>query len=110
MKHILFDLEKCEFDLLNDESFIKETLEGASKVAKCEILKVETHKFEPQGVTGYALLAESHISIHTWPEKGIAKCDIFTCSGDNDPIAAIEYMKERFQTIHLKRWTCNRSL
>ena len=110
MKHILFDLEKCEFDLLNDESFIKETLEEASKVAKCEILKVETHKFEPQGVTGYALLAESHISIHTWPEKGIAKCDIFTCSSDNDPIAAIEYMKERFQTIHLKRWTCNRSL
>ena len=110
MKHILFDLEKCEFDLLNDESFIKETLEEASKVAKCEILKIETHKFEPQGVTGYALLAESHISIHTWPEKGIAKCDIFTCSSDNDPIAAIEYMKERFQTIHLKRWTCNRSL
>ena len=110
MKHILFDLEKCEFDLLNDESFIKETLEEASKVAKCQILKIETHKFEPQGVTGYALLAESHISIHTWPEKGIAKCDIFTCSSDNDPVAAIEYMKERFQTIHLKRWTCNRSL
>ena len=110
MKHILFDLKKCPFDLLDDESFIQDTLTEASKIAKCQILKVETHKFEPQGVTGYALLAESHISIHTWPEKGIAKCDIFTCSSDNDPIAAIEYMKERFQTIHLKRWTCNRSL
>ena len=110
MKHILFDLEKCEFDLLNDESFIKETLEEASKEAKCEVLKIETHKFEPQGVTGYALLAESHISIHTWPEKGIAKCDIFTCNSNNDPLAAIEYLKKRFQTIHVNRWTCDRSL
>ena len=109
MKHILFDLEKCEFDLLNDESFIKETLEEASKEAKCEVLKIETHKFEPQGVTGYALLAESHISIHTWPEKGIAKCDIFTCNSANDPLAAIEYLKKRFQTIHVNRWTCDRS-
>ena len=110
MKHILFDLEKCEFDLLNDESFIKETLEEASKEAKCEVLKIETHKFEPQGVTGYALLAESHISIHTWPEKGIAKCDIFTCNSNNDPLAAIEYLKIRFQTIHVNRWSCDRSL
>ena len=110
MKHILFDLKKCSPELLNDENFIKESLEEASKVAKCEILKVETHKFEPQGVTGYALLAESHISIHTWPEKGIAKCDIFTCGSDSDPLAAIEYLKKRFKTIHLFRWTCDRSL
>ena len=44
-----------------------------------KVLKIETHKFEPQGVTGFALLAESHLSIHTWPEKGVAVCDIFTC-------------------------------
>ena len=61
MKHILFDLKKCSSKLLDDENFIKESLEEASKEAKCEVLKVETHKFEPQGVTGYALLAESHI-------------------------------------------------
>ena len=110
MKHILFDLSKCSSKLLDDETFIKNSLVEASKVAGCELLKVETHKFEPQGVTGYALLAESHISIHTWPEKGIAKCDIFTCNSNNDPLAAIEYMKERFETIHLKKWTCDRSL
>ena len=108
MKHILFDLSKCSSKLLDDETFIKDSLVEASKVAGCKILKVETHKFEPQGVTGYALLAESHISIHTWPEKGIAKCDIFTCNSSNDPLAAIEYLKIRFQTIHVNRWTCNR--
>ena len=109
MKHILFDLSKCPSKLLDDETFIKDSLVEASKVAGCELLKVETHKFEPQGVTGYALLAESHISMHTWPEKGIAKCDIFTCNSNNDPLAAIEYLKLRFQTIHINRWTCDRS-
>ena len=108
MKHILFDLNKCEFDLLNDETFVKDSLVEAAKASKCEIIKVEIHKFEPQGVTGYALLAESHISIHTWPEKGIAKCDIFTCNSNANPLAALEYLKIRFQTIHVNRWTCNR--
>ena len=110
MKHILFDLKKCSSKLLDDENFIKESLEEASKEAKCEVLKIETHKFEPQGVTGYALLAESHISIHTWPENGVAKCDIFTCNAKNDPIAAIEYLKKKFETIHLYKWSCDRSL
>ena len=109
MKHVLFDFEKCSSDILDNELYIKFSLEGAAEIAGCKILKVETHKFEPQGVTGYALLAESHMSIHTWPEKGIAKCDIFTCSSDNDPLAAIEYLKKRFQTIHVNRWTCDRS-
>tara|TARA_Y100001970_G_C13832372_1_gene650362 strand:+ start:355 stop:687 length:333 start_codon:yes stop_codon:yes gene_type:complete len=110
MKHILFDITKCSPDLLDDQTLIREILIEASNAAKCEILKVDVHKFHPQGVTGYALLAESHISIHTWPEKGIAKCDIFTCNSNNDPLVAIEYMKERFETIHLKKWTCDRSL
>ena len=109
MKHILFDLKKCSFELLNDENFIKESLKEAANKAKCEVLKIETHKFEPQGITAYALLAESHISIHTWPEKGVAKCDIFTCSNSNDPIAAIEYLKKKFKTIHLYKWSCDRS-
>ena len=110
MKHILFDLIDCPFDLLNEEEFIKDSLLNASVVAKSPYIKIQTHKFEPQGVTGYALLEESHMSIHTWPEKGIAKCDIFTCNADNDPMAAIEYFKKRFNTIHVKRWTCDRSL
>ena len=71
MKHILFDFKKCSSDILDNELYIKFSLEGAAEVAGCKILKVETHKFEPQGVTAYALLAESHMSIHTWPEKGI---------------------------------------
>ena len=109
MKHILFDLSKCSSKLLDDETFIKDSLVEASKVAGCELLKVETHKFEPQGVTGYALLVESHMSIHTWPETGLAKCDIFCCGNKAKPKEAVEYLHRRFKSQELKRWTCDRS-
>ena len=73
MKHILFDLKECLVpSLLDDEEYVKETLIEAIKIAKLELLRVDTHKFQPHGVTGYALLKESHISIHTWPEDDIA--------------------------------------
>ena len=79
MKHILFKLEGCPFPTLDNEEHIKFCLFHAAEASRSKVLKVETQKFIPQGVTGFALLAESHLSIHTWPEKGIAMCDIFTC-------------------------------
>jgi len=97
MKHILFDLIDCPQELLNEEEFIEDSLINASIVSKSRYINVETHKFSPQGVTGYALLAESHISIHTWPEKNIAKCDIFTCGDACKPEEAVEYLGKRFK-------------
>jgi len=110
MKHVLFDLKECPSDLLDDETYIKDSLINAATAAGCKIIKTEIHKFEPQGVTGYVLLAESHLSMHTWPEKGIAKCDIFTCSSNNDPKAAVEYLRNQFKAMEVRRWTCDRSL
>ena len=109
MKHILFDLKKCSPELLNDENFIKDSLKEAAKAAKCDILKIETHKFEPQGITGYALLSESHMSIHTWPEDDIARCDLFSCNSDTDYKAVIRYMQDRFHSMEVKRWGCDRA-
>ena len=110
MKHVLFDLKECLFTiLLNDEEYIKETLIEASKIGKLEVLNIDTHKFEPQGVTGYALLAESHISIHTWPEDNICRCDLFSCNVDTNYKKVVEYMKERFHSCEVKRWACDRS-
>ena len=97
MKHILFDLIDCPSDLLDDERFVRNNLFHASILSNSEIIKIDFHKFHPQGVTGYALLADSHLSIHTWPEKGGAKCDIFTCSANSTPEKAVEYLVEAFQ-------------
>ena len=102
MKHILFDLEGCDKDLLDDARFVRNSLFHASLLSNSEIIKIDFHKFYPQGVTGYALLADSHLSIHTWPEKGVAKCDIFTCGDKCDPHKAVEYLGKAFKAKQIE--------
>ena len=99
MKHILFELRECPSKLLDDTEFIIMALQVAASHAKSKLIDVNFHKFEPQGVTGLALLADSHISIHTWPEKGLAMCDIFTCGVDATPELAVEYLSKQFQSL-----------
>jgi S-adenosylmethionine decarboxylase len=94
MKHILFTLRGCSENLLNDESHIRNVLVKAALLCKSTLINVSSHKFEPQGVTAIALLAESHISIHTWPENGMAVCDVFTCGDHTVPHAGVTYMYE----------------
>ena len=102
MKHILFDLIDCPSDLLDDERFVRNNLFHASILSNSEIIKIDFHKFHPQGVTGYALLADSHLSIHTWPEKGVAVCDIFTCGDGCQPELAVEYLSEWLESTNTK--------
>ena len=73
-------------------------------------LHLKSHKFEPQGVTAVALLAESHISIHTWPENGTAVCDIFTCGDHTDPDAGVEYMRAELNATDIVKQTIVRDL
>tara|TARA_Y100000287_G_scaffold128879_1_gene104264 strand:- start:433 stop:762 length:330 start_codon:yes stop_codon:yes gene_type:complete len=101
VKHILFELRGCPEYLLDSEEFVRLFLYTAAKKANSELLNINTHKFEPQGVTGLAMLADSHISIHTWPEKNLAMCDIFTCGVDSTPMEAVKYLCEKFQSKDL---------
>ena len=64
-KHFLLELYRCDYEKLNDESFLRCTLNNAAKLANAKVLNLVSNKFEPQGVTAIALLAESHLSIHT---------------------------------------------
>ena len=73
-----------------------------SEASHSKVLKIETQKFIPHGVTGFALLAESHLSIHTWPEKGVAYCDIFTCGEHYEPESAVEYLNEWLEATNTK--------
>ena len=93
-KHFLLELYRCDFEKLNDESFLRCTLNRAAKVAKATVLNLISNKFEPQGVTAIALLAESHISIHTWPESNYSAVDIFTCGQNMLPELACQYLIE----------------
>ena len=93
-KHLLLELYKCDCEKLNDESFLRCTLNRAAKLAKATVLNLISNKFEPQGVTAIALLAESHISIHTWPESNYSAVDIFTCGQKMLPELASQYLIE----------------
>ena len=93
-KHLLLELYRCDYEKLNDESFLRCTLNKAAKFANATVLNLISNKFEPQGVTAIALLAESHISIHTWPESNYSAIDIFTCGQKMLPEFASKYLIE----------------
>ena len=93
-KHFLLELYRCDGEKLNDESFLRCILSRAAKLANATILNLISNKFEPQGVTAIALLAESHISIHTWPESNYSAVDIFTCGQNMMPELASQYLIE----------------
>ena len=73
------------------------TLNRAAKLANATVLNLISNKFEPQGVTAIALLAESHISIHTWPESNYSAVDIFTCGQNMKPELASQYLIETLE-------------
>lgn len=104
--HLILDLFGAEN--LSDIDAIKQTLIKASEAIGATVLDVQLHYFEPQGgVSGVALLAESHMSIHTWPENKYAAVDVFVC-GNLDPEKAIDILRATFtptniQTTILKR-------
>ena len=91
-KHLLLELYRCNSEKLNDESFLRFTLNRSAKLAKATVLNLINNKFDPQGVTAIALLAESHISIHTWPENNYSAIDIFTCGQNMMPELASQYL------------------
>ena len=95
-KHCILELYECDHTKLNDEAFLRTTITSAAKFAGATLLNLITHHFSPQGVTGLALLAESHISIHTWPEIGYAAIDVFTCGDHTMPEKACKLLLKDF--------------
>ena len=94
--HLIIDLWQAE--RLDELDFIEETLRSCVEAAGATLLNLDLHHFTPNGgVSGVAVLAESHISIHTWPECGYAALDVFMC-GDAEPSASIPVLCKAFQT------------
>ena len=88
--HVLLELRDCDSQLLNDLRYIREELLSVANQVGAHVVGESFHQFTPQGVTGILSIAESHISIHTWPELGYAAADIFTCGDQNMPDRAAE--------------------
>jgi S-adenosylmethionine decarboxylase len=93
--HLIIDLFGAK--RLDDLKHIKETLKRCVEVAGATLLHIHLHHFTPNGgVSGVAVLAESHISIHSWPEAGYAALDVFMC-GDAKPEACVPVLRKAFK-------------
>ena len=90
-RHIVCEFSGCDPMLLSDVDGIHAMMITAAKAARATIMESAFHRFEPQGVSGTVILAESHLSIHTWPEKGYAAMDFYTCGDHTDPWLACEH-------------------
>lgn len=93
--HLLVELNGCNEQLLDDLSRVKSALIDAADEAGATIVGEIFHEFSPVGVTGVVAIAESHISIHTWPEHGYAAVDVFSCSETFRPHEAARLIVER---------------
>ena len=108
--HVLLDLENCDQKILDDMNIIKQTLIIAAQKSGAHIMGETFHKFTPVGVTGIVSIAESHISIHTWPEFKYAAVDIFSCGEDFDLESCVKVISHNLKCKHITRKTIKRGL
>lgn len=99
--HLLYDLWVADVTVLERVEAWQEVLRDAAVAAGATILHERFHQFEPYGMTGFLLLAESHISVHTWPEEGYAAVDVFTC-GRMNAQHVIDHLRTHLQPINEK--------
>ena len=93
--HLIIDLHEAE--RLEDLAYIERALRDCITEAGASLLHIHLHHFTPNGgVSGVAVLAESHISVHTWPECGYGAFDVFMC-GDTKPHRAVKVLKQAFR-------------
>lgn len=81
----------------NSAATVEGALRDAAAACAATLKDVQVYHYSPEGVTGVAVLAESHITIHTWPEYDYAAVDVFTCGDDADPRVAIPVFRDHFE-------------
>lgn len=95
-RHMLLELFECNSEALKSLETVKEVLVEAAKRVQATIVDVVFHEFNPFGISGVVVIAESHLAIHTWPEYRYAAVDIFSCGDVLKPEIAAAYLVEQF--------------
>jgi len=109
-RQILVEYYDCDSDKINDVEFIESSFLAATKASGATIISHNFHKFSPHGVSGMVVIAESHVSIHSWPEYNYAAVDIFTCGETIDPWVIQEYLKEAFESKNISSMEMKRGM
>jgi len=95
-RHFILECYECDSDILNDIEQIENYMNQAAEEAHATIIKSLFHPFFPHGISGVIVIAESHLTVHTWPEHRYAAVDIFTCGDEAEPEAACSFLAEAF--------------
>lgn len=109
-RQILVEYYNCNDARLNDVAFIEKSMISAVKESKATIISHSFHKFSPHGVSGVIVIAESHVTIHTWPEYEYAAVDIFTCGETIDPWIIQEMLKASFESENVSSMEMKRGM
>ncbi len=96
-RHLILDLYDCDKQLLDDYDELQRLMETALQMSNATIVRIIGEKFQPQGVTLLALLAESHCSIHTWPCERYCAIDLYTCGDKTETHKAAEFLKKKLK-------------
>jgi S-adenosylmethionine decarboxylase proenzyme len=109
-RQILVEFYDCDRDVLNQADTIRNVLLEGVRRSGATIVSDEFHTFSPHGVSGVIVIAESHVTIHTWPEHGYAAVDIFTCGETIDPWVIQKYLEKHFLASNVSSMELKRGL
>lgn len=93
--HLLLDLSGAPFERLDDIGLVRTALVETARAMGSKVLGIHLHRLAPQGISGVVIISESHLTIHTWPERGEAAVDVFTCGDPVRARAAVEALPSR---------------
>ena len=94
----MLEMFECSVEKIDDLEFVIESLREGARQALTTVVEIVSHRFQPNGVTAVALLKESHLSIHCWPEARYAAVDLFSCGADGNPQAACDFLINAFES------------
>ena len=109
-RHLILELWGCNSDSINSIETIERAMTETIEACGATLLDLRVYPFTPQGVTGVAILSESHLMIHTWPEHGYAAVDVFTCGYHTDPARAVPVLRRHFSPERVQVLEMNRGL
>ena len=109
-RQILIEFYDCESEVLTDRNQIRQYMLEAAHHAGATVISDTFHHFKPDGISGVVVIAESHISIHTWPEHRYAAVDVFTCGDAVNPWSVPRYLQEKLQAENVSSMEIKRGL
>lgn len=109
-QHLILELYGCSAETLSSVADVQDAMIKGARAAGATIIDSIFHHFEPHGVSGVVVIAESHFAIHTWPEHNFASVDLFTCGDKTRPWEAFKTVKKMFKATHFSVMKLERGL